>query len=60
MKPEVYFYKGFFIQKDICGDGYNIFKGYQLYDEGYATLKKAVEEVDNYISSRENNLPWEE
>ena len=60
METEVYFYNGFFIKKDKAGDGYNVFKGFQIFDEGIKTIKKAMESIDRYKAERENRLPWEE
>ena len=37
-KMQLWFYKGLFIAKDIAGDGYNIYQGKQVLDEGYASL----------------------
>lgn len=42
----MYFYKGYFIVRDICGDGWNIMKGKSLIDEGYASIKSAMEAID--------------
>ena len=44
---ELYIYKGLFIAKDIAGDGYNIYQGHEVLDEGYASLKKAMEAIGN-------------
>lgn len=49
---QLWFYKGLFIAKDIAGDGYNIYHGKQVLDEGYASLQKAKEAIDE--------IPWEE
>lgn len=43
---ELWFYKGLFIAKDIAGDGYNIYQGHTVLDEGYASLKEAMAAID--------------
>lgn len=61
MKSKVYFYKGYFIQKDRGGNGWNIYGRHTIpFEEGVASLNQAKEEIDEYIKSRENKLPWEE
>ena len=60
MEANVYYYNGFFIQKDKAGEGYNVFKGFQIFEEGIETISKAMEAIDEYKADRENRLPWEE
>ncbi len=60
MNADVYYYNGFFIQKDKAGDGYNVFKGFQIFDEGIQSVKQAMEAIDEYKAHREICLPWEE
>lgn len=42
----MYYYKGYFIAKDIAGDGWNILRGKHIIDEGYANIKAAMIAID--------------
>ncbi len=45
----MYYYRGYFIARDLAGDGWNIIKNKQIVDEGYASLRSAVIAIDELI-----------
>lgn len=49
----MYYYRGYFIAKDIAGDGWNILKDGKIVDEGYATIRSAVVAIDEIIEMEE-------
>lgn len=42
----MWYYRGYFIARDIAGDGWNILKNGKIVDEGYASIRSAVIAID--------------
>ena len=42
----MYYYRGYFIARDLAGDGWNILRIGKIIDEGYASIRNAVIAID--------------